>query len=360
MTTLLRIRQRAAHCRDPRVFARTRRGDIVLRLQISSATPATAASSRTIEIAWLAGIGSFGIECVIKSGISGSGSKAAGVDLRDGSRDRNSARVDHNTIATDLKTDLRQCFECDLASVQFGFGFYDRREISLIIFDHVALHRLIKLAVNANVIAVFDMQIVVAADSYGEIAAGIIVAADADDLLAIAAAGFVHRTAGTQVVTFLRTYENLFFACLVLKSELVKALSIVRRRTCFDVRHCLEFRQIVVRHSLGVVDRTDDDRLVRIAFHKIDDNFLANTRNEHRAPFVAGDRRANADPTRRRSITTAFAIPVELHFHTPVFIDKDLFARRPDDNSSLTAMNDRLSCSLHRPERRLALALWDG
>ena len=41
------------------------------------------------------------------------------------------------------------------------------------------------------------------ANSYGEISARIVITADTDDLLAIAAACFVHRTAGTQVVAFL-------------------------------------------------------------------------------------------------------------------------------------------------------------
>ena len=54
-----------------------------------------------------------------------------------------------------------------------------------------------------------------------------------------------------------------------------------------------------MRHVLLIVNRADNDRLVRVAFEKIDYHFLADTGNEHRAPFIAGKACPDTDPRGR-------------------------------------------------------------
>jgi hypothetical protein len=44
---------------------------------------------------------------------------------------------------------------------------------------------------------------------------------------------------------------------------------------------------LVLRHLLGVVDASDDDRLVRVAFEEVHDDFLTDVRPERRSSALA-------------------------------------------------------------------------
>src|SRR5438270_3441444 len=99
-----------------------------------------------------------------------------------------------------------------------------------------------------------------------------------------------------------------------------------------------------MRHVVGMIKPSIDQRPIGIAFDELDDHFLADPRNVHSAKALARPRLADAHPARGIFIFLAVAVPVKLHFHAGVFVDMYLLARRTDDSSRLDALDNRLGC----------------
>ena len=78
--------------------------------------------------------------------------------------------------------------------------------------------------------------------------------------------------------------------------------------------------QAAWRHLLGVVHRTDNNRVVEIAFLEVDIDLLANPGKKHCSPGIAGPNLRNAGPCRAGSVTG----PGEHNLNPAIFIRVDL------------------------------------
>src|SRR2546426_9184645 len=91
----------------------------------------------------------------------------------------------------------------------------------------------------------------------------------------------------SHILVFFAMNENLFFILLIFKANLIKAAA-PRRRIRLDRHLGLFIRQLIRWHGVGVIDASDDDWLIRIAFQEINNHFHSNTRDKDRTPLLAG------------------------------------------------------------------------
>src|SRR4029453_11673313 len=146
---------------------------------------------------------------------------------------------------------------------------------------------------------------------------------------------------------------DLLGASLVLEAELVEVV-----RCAADGRPALDAglravrRERVGRHLLGVVHAPGDDGLIRIAFEERDDHFLADARDRHDAPVLAGPVLRDPDPARTVLVPLSLAIPVKLHLHAAVLVDEDLLPGGADHLGRLHAVHDRAGRRASGSERR--------
>ena len=100
------------------------------------------------------------------------------------------------------------------------------------------------------------------------------------------------------VEVLFRVEVDLLLALQVFEPQLVEVLG----RTLFaaaalDAALRLIGGQRIGRHVVGVVDAAGDDRLVGVAFQKVDDHFLADAGNVHARPTVCRPRLARRGPS---------------------------------------------------------------
>ena len=146
--------------------------------------------------------------------------------------------------------------------------------------------------------------------------------------------GFDH-----EVDVLLAVEEDLLGSLLVLEPQLVEApasLRAVRLQGALG----LVGREVVRRRLVAVVDASGDDRKVGISLEELDDHFLADPRQEHGAPTLAGPVLGDSHPARAVLVALALAIPMKLDFHATVLIDPELFVFLADDDRGLDAMDD--------------------
>ena len=128
--------------------------------------------------------------------------------------------------------------------------------------------------------------------------------------------------------------KQLFRVFLVFQTNLVETGPTLAR-IAFERGHGGVVRQGIGRHVDAVVDPTGDDRLVGIAFQKIDDHFLADARDAHRPPFFTSPVLRDPNPAGTVFIRCAVAIPGELAFDPAVFIGPDFFVGLAHHNRGL-------------------------
>jgi hypothetical protein len=104
--------------------------------------------------------------------------------------------------------------------------------------------------------------------------------------------------------------------------------------------------------GFAVVHAAGDDRLIRVAFEKTHDHFVADARNVQRAPAFAGPYLRDANPARAVLVHLAVTVPMELHLHARVLVGVDLLALRSHDHRGLRTMHDGLVSLACRAERR--------
>ena len=107
-------------------------------------------------------------------------------------------------------------------------------------------------------------------------------------------------------------------------------------------------RQIIRWHHVSVINAAYDDRLIGIAFQKIDHYLHANARDKDGAPFFPGPWLRDANPTGTIGVLFALAIPMELNFHSPVLVSEDLFAFGSNDNRRLRSSDCGFDGDLRR------------
>ncbi len=75
---------------------------------------------------------------------------------------------------------------------------------------------------------------------------------------------------------------------------------------------------------------------------------LADARDDHRPPALAGPGLADADPARAVLVALAVAVPVELDLDAAVLVRIDLLARRTGDDRGLRSLDDGLGGDARR------------
>src|SRR5262249_46941431 len=124
-----------------------------------------------------------------------------------------------------------------------------------------------------------DRDLLVVADLFGAIVA---------DIHALVVLHFL-------LLVVLRVDVDQFCALGVVERNLVvstTALGAVR----FDTADDRTARHTERRHLLSVINAAGDDRLIRVAFQEINDDFLADSWNRDSAPALPGPWVRDADP----------------------------------------------------------------
>jgi hypothetical protein len=137
-----------------------------------------------------------------------------------------------------------------------------------------------------------------------------------------------------QIMLLLHRYMDVqfFAAFFVLETDLVVVgCGAAHTRSGLEATPRFVAGQTVRRHGLGIPDTADDDRLIGIAFHESDQDFLPDSRDLDESPLLAGPAGADSKPTGTVGILFALAIPVELHFHPTVFVRENFFSRTADN-----------------------------
>src|SRR5215467_9715084 len=130
---------------------------------------------------------------------------------------------------------------------------------------------------------------------------------------------FLEDVLDADVLIFLGLDEYLLGAFLVLKSQLVEAAAAFIR-IAFDRAFGLFGRQIVRGHRGGVVNAAGYDGAVGVALYEVDNNFLADSRNEHGSPSFSRPVLGDADPTGAFVVVFAFAVPVKLNLDPAILV----------------------------------------
>src|SRR5262249_37442555 len=130
--------------------------------------------------------------------------------------------------------------------------------------------------------------------------------------------------------------EYLLAAFLIFETKFVEIVRTALRRTsALYATLCFVRRQRIGRHHIGIVNRTNDNWPVGIAFEKIDDNLLPDTGDVNHAPLLTGPRSSDANPTRTLRIVLSSPIPMELNFNSRVLVREDVFAIWSANNGCL-------------------------
>ena len=112
-------------------------------------------------------------------------------------------------------------------------------------------------------------------------------------------------------------------------------------RVRLDAGHGLVGGQLIGHLVVTVIDAAGDQRAVRIAFEKLDHNFLVDARNDNCAPFAGGPGLRNA----HAAGLVRFAVPEETHEDAAMLVDVDFLTRRAalvgDDLGGLRAVDQR-------------------
>src|SRR5262249_10560260 len=113
-------------------------------------------------------------------------------------------------------------------------------------------------------------------------------------------------------------------------------------------------------HGQRIVDPAGDNRLVGVAFQKIDDHLLADARDVDAAPGGAGPGLRDADPAGAVLVALAMPVPVELHLHPAILVGEDLLARGAGHSRGLRPADDRAQRRPRWPERGAQLLDVEG
>src|ERR1039457_908928 len=154
------------------------------------------------------------------------------------------------------------------------------------------------------------------------------------------------------VLIFLTVDENLFGAGFVFQADLVEPSAAFGAHR-LDGALGLLVRQRVGNRLVGVVDASRDDRPVRIAFQKIDDDLLSDARRENSAPTFSGPELRHADPAGTVFVHVAGAIPEKLDLHPSILVYPDFFAGLTHHHGRLRALDKRASRIADRKSTRL-------
>src|SRR5690348_7608325 len=155
----------------------------------------------------------------------------------------------------------------------------------------------------------------------------------------------------------LRMHEEVFAALLVLEAKLVeilRAAALVAAALDAALGHVVGQR--VRRHVVGVVDAADYQRPVRIAFEEAHHHFLADARNAHRAPVLAGPRGGHAHRTGDVEVFLVRLVPVERDLDAAILVHRDVFGGvAAGDHRGLQADDAGLDRGRHAAKRLATL-----
>src|SRR5437879_6496264 len=91
-----------------------------------------------------------------------------------------------------------------------------------------------------------------------------------------------------------------------------------------------------------VVDGTCNQGPVRVTLKKLNNDLLADARPKVCSPGIARPLLSNPNPAGAGLVVFAISVPVELHPHTPEFVQPTLFAEFNRNNCRLRTRDGRL------------------
>src|SRR5690349_18915264 len=153
----------------------------------------------------------------------------------------------------------------------------------------------------------------------------------------------------THILVLFGVHEYLFAPLFVFETEFVEAAAPLAA-IGLDRGHGRIVRQRIWRFGFAVVNRAGDDWPVGIAIEKFDDDFLADARDENRAPILSRPRLGHAHPARGVFIRGTVAVPVKLNFNPAKFVGQDFFAGFTYDDCGLRPLDARLDRRARRTE----------
>ena len=121
----------------------------------------------------------------------------------------------------------------------------------------------------------------------------------------------------------------------IIEADTVKIATPTAHRAADNPALRTVMRQIPRRHRNIVIQATDNERTIGIAVNKVDNDFVANTRDIDPTKVVTRPCLAHAQPARIRFPVLAISIPHEANFYATIFIGPDLLSRRSNNNCSL-------------------------
>src|SRR6185437_11409469 len=118
---------------------------------------------------------------------------------------------------------------------------------------------------------------------------------------------------------------DLLAALSILEAQLIAGRPAATHRRTRAHTALRRIRRQTKRNSLlGVVDRADDQRTIRIAVQEGNHHFLPDARHEPAAPAAAGPALRHPDPAGTVIVLLPVAVPVELHLDAAVLVGADL------------------------------------
>jgi len=222
-------------------------------------------------------------------------------------------------------------------------------------FAHAAVHLHRLRSGDGHGLHAGDLQVVVAAylghavllDPFMAVALDLGQPVALDHQVVVVADGGAAIVPHAHVHVLLGVHEQLFLALLVLEADLVEAFAALARHG-LDGGLGLLRGQGVGRHVVGVVDAAHHDGPVGVAVQEVDDDLLADARDEHRAPLASRPDLGHAQPARAFLVAVAAAVPEEVDLDAAVLVGVDLFALGARDHGRLRAVH----AAARRAQRR--------
>src|SRR5690606_12577847 len=248
-------------------------------------------------------------------------------------RHRHTTRIHLHKAATSFKRHL-------------GPGFNHNFHTGLVVNLRTGFHQLVLAllavvaSVNGEAIVRSDTLPMLAIDSVVAVAFGVADAVVFHRQVAVILDDFGAVVFRQQVQVFLGVDVDLLFIGFVFKTQFVAAFTLVGFG--FQGGSCFMFRQCVRRCVGGVVGAAGDDRLVRVAVKEGYDDFVADSRQGHKAILATSPALADSEPGAAVLVVLRVTVPGKPDFHAAVLVAVDFFAVRAGDDGHLRAIHGRL------------------
>src|SRR5690606_37457320 len=255
-------------------------------------------------------------------------------------RHRHTTRIHLHKAATSFKRHL-------------GPGFNHNFHTGLVVNLRTGFHQLVLAllavvaSVNGEAIVRSDTLPMLAVHGVVAVAFGVAEAVVLYRQVAVILDDFGAVVFRQQVQVFLGVDVDLLFIGFVFKAQLVAAFTLVGFG--FQGGSCFVLRQRIGRCVGRVVGSSGNNGLVRVAVQEGDNDFVADSRQGHKAILAASPALADSEPGAAVLVVRRVTVPGETDFHAAVLVAVDFFAFRAGDDGHLRAVHGRLVVTHRAP-----------